>query len=421
MALSTSGRWLITSFGETRLQLWDLHSDKQIAQWPFRRVFQFQGGDDRVLVQSAENKIELIDRESGESVSSLALEFAVSSAAMDASGQRFLAVGLGGRPEQQVLGSWDVDSSAALFVKRFPVQIVRGLAWDTQTLRITNEREDRLIDIHTGRTPSRPPNAIPKVDGTTLPREGRSKKGDVRVRMGGKDAAALSPAGTIIVSHRTETSLRSAAWRTTAAASPSALVTVDSDGLVTLKDRQSTVVYQLPDPIIALTADAKGGIYGISRSGTVLELDSLGAPTSRARLPRRVSRADIDVTDDGKIAIVVSGSQGYRIQLDQAGRVSEPFTVPPIAKHVAISADGAHVAVSDGVDVFTYNKENQGVAIIRLQPSRRTVVTSFDGTKLLPKEARSSVRLRQGERLLSRGDTIEKQAWDRMTTEDIPL
>ncbi len=68
MAISESGRWFITAYGEKQLQQWDLDSDQVVATWPFRKVYQFQGHDERVLVETNTDGLALVDRASGEIV-----------------------------------------------------------------------------------------------------------------------------------------------------------------------------------------------------------------------------------------------------------------------------------------------------------------------------------------------------------------
>ena len=117
----------------------------------------------------------------------------------------------------------------------------------------------------------------------------------------------------------------------------------------------------------------------------------------------------------------VCRSKGYLIRLQKPYELTAQFSVPPIARHVALSAGGRHIATSDGTDVFTFDANGAHRTTIRIQPSGRTATTTADESHWLPSRAASSVRLRRGDTLIRRGSTDYNAAWEELTTGDIPL
>ena len=416
--LGWTGKLLSDRQGEQKTRLIDTWTGKNVDVFDGIAALAFTEHDTRVVLEGKDNRLTVVELETREVLDTLDVHAARTSLAIAHDGRRvaqFVAEGDEDRFDIRIWGE-----PQARFERRMDQAHVRGLAFFGTRLELFAGQYRTQINTGTGQ---------PKTTGSPWVQDEQVRDFQVGHRWAGRtvpayrarDVAAIDDAtGELVWSRRLEHTIRDFAAdrsgdRFVALTRKGKLAVLAAGGEVEADWAGPPIRAMATSPIedVVIACRGSGSLVGLKiPTGELL----WSVPAISARRPR------VAVSRDG--STVVRCSSGACGVFERHGDSYSALREVPVGiafSRLALSDDGARLAVSDGIDVTTWDvATGDRGALIQALPEGRVVV-SRDGLTGSTAGVRPWLRWRRGLEHIPRGTDELPAIWTARTDKELAL
>ena len=417
LLMSATGAWAAGHEVELKASIWNVWTGKPTRQ-PYEEIYAFVDHDTRMIAGGRTGRVVSVDMETREEAPVATVTSNAAAVAVSLDGTRIASVG--GDPREHRIGMWVVGEPQARFQRQTARVPVRGMAWTSSGLSVRAGAHSVTFDAGSSRVSSG--TAAPATDGLGDEFiDGPRWAGRGVVRYAGRDVASVDTlTGDLLWSRRVGARVLDASG------------TASGGRVAVLADKQVTVFTGKGDVEVtwggeikrrtAMTVDPSRDQVLLAGGGR-LKSHAMGTGEPRWSLPvPKLKRPRLAAAATG--SHIARGSDYRRGGVTSDGRartIAGDFDIDVRVRSMAVAPDGASVAITDGVDITTWDTTTgKRRATLRLVADGIAVAFGPTSAVFAP-NAKPYLRWRRGLDHIDRASPDLPGIWQKHTGQEFPL